>query len=333
VDIPTHALASLALARGFFPRRRWPIAVGMIFAGTLADVDLVTALFGPAAYLAGHRTFTHSILGTIAIVVLTGIVTRHLSEKQPESWRVMLLAVTCAATLHLLLDLGQSEGVTLLWPLRHTRFAADWLPTIDPWLLALLIAGILVPELFLLVTSEIGAKSESPRGRNGAVIAFVVILIYVGARAILHSSSTALLEPRTYHGESARKVGAFPNALSLVTWHGIAETESLICLLEVPTGMAKSFDPEAADCVHKPESSPELDAAQKAAITQEYLQVARFPRAALAKRQDGFEVVIRSMVDQAQNETRHRVAVMIFLTPQYGVIGQAFVWLKNVHLH
>jgi len=304
----------------------------MIFAGTLADVDLVTALFGPAAYLAGHRTFTHSILGTIAIVVLTGIVTRHLSEKQPESWRVMLLAVTCAATLHLLLDLGQSEGVTLLWPLRHTRFAADWLPTIDPWLLALLIAGILVPELFLLVTSEIGAKSESPRGRNGAVIAFVLILIYVGARAILHSSSTALLEPRTYHGESARKVGAFPNALSLVTWHGIVETESLICLLEVPTGLAKSFDPEAADCVHKPESSPELDAAQKAAITQEYLPVARFPRAALAKRPDGFEVVIRSMVDQVQNETRHRVAVTIFLTPQYAVIGQAFVWVNDVHL-
>ena len=97
----------------------------MIFAGTLADIDLVTALFGPAAYFAGHRTFTHSILGTIAIVALVGILTRYLFEKQPESWRVMLLAVTCAATLHLLLDLGQSEGVTLLWPLRHTRFAAD----------------------------------------------------------------------------------------------------------------------------------------------------------------------------------------------------------------
>jgi membrane-bound metal-dependent hydrolase YbcI (DUF457 family) len=304
----------------------------MIFAGTLADIDVVTSLFGPAAYFAGHRTFTHSILGTVAIVALAGILTSYLSEKQPESWRVIMLAVTCAATLHLLLDLGQSEGVTLLWPLRHTRFAADWLPTIDPWLLALLIAGIFVPELFLLVTSEIGAKSESPRGRNGAVIAFVLILIYVGARAILHSSSTALLEPRTYHGESAHKVGAFPNALSIVTWHGIVETESLICLLEVPTGLAKSFDPEAADCVHKPESSRELDAAQKTAIAQEYLQVARFPRAALAKRQDGFEVVIRSMVDQAQNETRHRVAVMIFLTPQYAVTGQTCVWLNDVHL-
>jgi membrane-bound metal-dependent hydrolase YbcI (DUF457 family) len=304
----------------------------MIFAGILADIDLVTALFGPGAYLAGHRTVTHSAPGTIAVIVLAALFTRRLSKKQPESWRVVLLAVTCAATLHPLLDLGQSEGLALLWPFRNTRFAEDWLPTIDPWLLAALIAGILVPELFLLVTAEIGAKSKSPRGRNGALAAFVLILIYLATRAILHSSSTAMLESRTYHGESARKVGAFPSALSLVTWRGIAETESLICLLEVPAASARNFDPEAADCLHKPESSPELDAAQKTAVAQNYLEVARFPRAAVAKTQNGFEVVLRSMVDQAQEERRHRVAAMIFLTPQYVVTGQTLVWLNDVHL-
>ena len=277
MDISTHALASLALARGFFPGRRWPIVVGMIFAGTLADVDFVAALFGPAAYLAGRRTFTHSILGTIVVVALVGLLTRYLSRKPLESWRAIFPAMACAAVLHVLLDLGQSEGVALLWPFREIRFAADWLPGVDPWLLAFLIAGILVPELFLLVTSEIGAKSQSPRGRNAAFVAFALVLIYVSARAILHSNSTALLEPRTYHGESARKVGAFPDALSLFTWHGIVETQSLVCLLEVPAGSAKSFDPEAADCMHKPESSRELDVAQKTAVAQKYLQIARFP--------------------------------------------------------
>ena len=305
----------------------------MIFAGTLADIDLVTAFFGPATYLAGHRTFTHSIPGAIAIMAVACVFTRYLSGKeQPEPWAVVLFAPACAAVLHLLLDLGQSEGVALLWPLRQTRFATDWLPTVDPWLLALLLAGILVPELFLLVTSEIGAKSKSPRGRNGAAVAFLLILIYISARAILHSSTTALLEPRTYHGESARKVGSFPSALSLITWHGIVETESLTCFLEVPTGSAKNFDPEAADCMHKPESSRELDAAQKTTIAQEYLKIARFPRASVAKTQDGFEVILRSMVDQAQDETRHRVAAAISLTAQYAVTGQTFVWLNDVHL-
>jgi len=102
--------------------------------------------------------------------------------------------------------------------------------------------------------------------------------------------------------------------------------------LEVPTGSARNFDPESADCLHKPESSPELDAAQKTAIAQNYLEVARFPRAAVAKTQDGFEVVLRSMVDQAQEERRRRVAAMIFLNPQYAVTGQTLVWLNDVHL-
>jgi len=303
----------------------------MVFAGTLADVDFVAVLFGPAAYLAGRRTFTHSILGTIVVIAFAGLLTRYLSRKPLESWRA-IPALACAAVLHLLLDLSQSEGVALRWPFRETRFAADWVSGIDPWILAFLIAGILVPELFLLVTSEIGAKSKSPRGRNGAIVAFALVLIYISARGILHSSSTALLEPRTYHGESARKVGAFPDALSLFTWHGIVETQSLICLLEVPAGSAKSFDPEAADCMHKPESSPELDVAQKTAVAQKYLQIARFPRASVARTQDGFEVVIRSMVDQAQGETRHRVAAVIFLSAQYAVTNQTFVWLNDIHL-
>lgn len=304
----------------------------MIFAGTLADVDLGTALFGPAVYLSGRRTFTHSIVGTIIVIALAAMFTRYLSKKQKESWSGVLPTMACAAVLHVLLDLGQSEGVALLCPFRDTRLAADWLPSIDPWILAFLIAGILVPELFVLVTSEIGAKSRSPRGRNGAIVAFALIVIYVSARAILHSSATALLEPRTYRGESARKVGAFPDAISLISWHGIVETESLICLLEVPTGSARSFDPEAADCMHKPESSPELDTAQKTATAQKFLQIGRFPRAAVARTQDGFEVVLRSMVDQAQGEARHRVAAEIFLSAEDTVTGQTFVWVNDVHL-
>lgn len=304
----------------------------MIGAGTLADLDWATALFGPAAYLAGHRTYTHSIPGTIVIIVLAALLVRYLSTKQGESWRAVLPAVACAATLHVLLDLGQSEGVAVLWPFREIRFASDWLPGIDPWILALLIAGIFVPELFQLVSSEIGAKSKSPRGRNGAIAAFALVTIYVGARAILHSNSTALLEPRTYHGESARKVGAFPNALSLITWHGVVETESMICLLDVPAGSARSFDPEFAQCMHKPDSSAELEAAQRTFTAQKYLQVARFPRAVVAKTQDGFEVVLRSVADEAQGETSHRVAAEIFLDPQYAVTDQAFVWVSDVHL-
>ncbi|MGB9430880.1 MAG: metal-dependent hydrolase [Candidatus Acidiferrum sp.] len=332
MDIATHTLASYALVRGFFPHRRWPLILGMLVAGTLAGIDLLSAFFGPSAYFAAHRSYTHSLLGTVAVIVLALLFTRYLARKQSEPFLPLILPLTLAAGLHVVLDLFQSEGVALLSPFRPARFAMDWLPSIDPWILAILIAGILVPELFRLVTSEIGAKQNSPRGRNGAIVALALIALYIGARALLHSGSIASLEAHSYHGESARRVGAFPDALSITTWHGVVETESFLCLAEVPSGPGKSFDPESAECLHKPEPSPELDAAQRTHVSNEYLRSVPFPRAIVAKTEDGYEVVIRSARDLAENEIYHRVAARILLDSQFAITSQDLVWSSDIRL-
>jgi membrane-bound metal-dependent hydrolase YbcI (DUF457 family) len=333
VDIATHALASFALARGFFPRRRWPVITGMLFAGTLADVDLLSSLYGPAAYFALRRTYTHSLLGTLVLITLSALVARLLSAKRPEPASTFLLATAAAALLHLVLDLLQSEGVALLLPFRATRFAMDWLPPIDPWILAMLVAGILLPELIRLVTSEIGVKDRAPRGRSGAIVAFCFIALYVGARASFHAGSMALLEPHSYHGESAHRVGSFPDALSLFTWHGVVETRSLLCVADVPAGPGKSFDPESADCSHKPDPSAELDAAQNTSVAKEFVAVEPFPRAVVAKLEDGYEVVLRSMRDVAEEELHHRMAARILLDSRLAVSDEHLIWARDVHLH
>jgi membrane-bound metal-dependent hydrolase YbcI (DUF457 family) len=332
VDIASHALTSFALARGLFPRRRWPVVVGMVFAGSLADVDLASAFVGPAAYFAGRRTFTHSVVGTLVVICLAVLFTRYFVKKQIEPLTALLAPLGAAAFLHVFLDLLQSEGVALLWPLRPTRFAMDWLPSVDPWILGLLVAGILVPELLRLVSSEIGAKLKAPRGRNGAIVALALIVVYTGARAFFHSGSVGSLDPHSYHGESARRVGAYPDALSILTWHGVVETQSLLCLVDVPGGPGSRFEPERADCLHKPEASAELEAAQKTRVAEAYLQAAPFPRAAVSKTQDGYEVVIRSMRDLAEGETRHRVAARILLDSKSGISSEELVWVTEVRL-
>lgn len=332
MDIATHALASYVLARGFFPRRRWPVLAGIVFAGTIADVDLISALFGPEAYFADRRTYTHSLCGTLVIVLLSALLASYLSRKQPEAIASLLAPLALAAAVHIVLDLFQSEGIALLWPFRPTRYAMDWLPSIDPWILAILIAGILLPEILQLVTSEIGARSKSPRGRNGAIVALLVVAVYVGERALLHSGSIATLEPHSYHGESARVVGAFPEALSLFTWHGVVETTSLLCQAEVPVGPGRTFDPESAECLYKPESSRELSAAQNTHAAQEFIRAVPFPRAVVAKTQTGYEVVIRSMRDLVEDETRHRVAALIQVDSNFAVSSQALIWSTEIHI-
>ncbi|HTZ49169.1 MAG TPA: metal-dependent hydrolase [Verrucomicrobiae bacterium] len=332
MDIATHALASYVIARGFFPRRRWPVMVGMLFAGTVADVDLGSALFGPSAYFAWRRTYTHSLLGTVVVILLAVLFTRALARKNPEQHVTLFWPMFLAAGAHVLLDTLQSEGVMLLWPFRAIRFATNWLPTIDVWILVLLVGGILVPELFRLVTSEIGAKNKAPRGRNGAIVALILLAFYVAGRAALHSGSTALLEPHSYHGESARYVGSYPDSLSLFTWHGVVETQSLVCRVEVPVGPGQTFDPESADCLHKPEPSPELDAIQKTHLARKYISAVPFPRAVVEKNQTGYEIVIRSMRDVVEGETYHRLAARFLVNPDFGVSSEELVWTSDVHL-
>lgn len=304
----------------------------MIFAGTIADLDYLSLLFGPAAYFASRRTFTHSVLGTLVVIGLSVLVVRYLAKQQSEPVVAMLAPLAIAAVLHVALDLLQSEGTALFWPFLPKRYAADCLPSIDLWVVILLLVGILVPELFRLVTSEIGLKDKTPRGRNGALVALALLAAYVGGRVLLHSGSVALLDPHSYKGESARKVGAFPDTLSIFNWHGVVETSSFLCQVTVPAGPGRNFDPESAECLHKPEASPELTAAQQTDVAREYLQAMPFPRAIVARTQDGYEIVIRSMRDTVEHETRHRLAARILLDNRFGVSAEEFVWVNNVHV-
>jgi inner membrane protein len=353
VDPATHALTSFALARGIFPRRPWWFVLGVVLAGTIADLDLFSALFGPGAYLLARRTFTHSILGTVVVIGVAVIAARLMRLKSGPSRKpirdaenalqkagptvdagitMLLIAATLAAALHVLMDVSTPTGVALLWPWRQTRFAGDWLPGVDAWILAILLAGILLPELFGLVGSEIGAKEKAPRGRNGAIAALVLVLIYVGARATLHGNAVAQLDAHTYRGESARRLAAFADPLSLVTWHGVVETSTQICTVNVPATQGTRFDPESGVCVHKPEESPALEAAEQTNATKNFLQAARFPRASMGAMEDGTEVVLRDVRDSAENEQRFAVAVRVVLDRKGQVTNQQLLWASEVHL-
>ena len=338
MDLATHAVASLALARGFFPRRSWRFDAGVVLAGILADADLLTLFFGPSAYLSGRFTMTHSLAGTVIVIASTAGFFLAVRRKNgppkagptpSSSFSSILFAASLAAAVHLLMDLATSSGVALLWPFRATRFAWDWLPFLEPWILAVLLAGIFLPELVRLVSSEIGAKQKSPRGRGGALVALALVVFYIGARAALHNNARAQLDAHSYRGESPHQVAAFPDSFSPVTWHGVVETASQICTVDIATAGTARFDPESASCIHKPEESAALSAAQKTPAAQNFLQAARFPRASVVAMAGGSEVILR---DVAQNESLRTLAARILLDRTAQVANQDIVWVRDVHL-
>jgi membrane-bound metal-dependent hydrolase YbcI (DUF457 family) len=348
VDPATHALFSFALARGFFPRRPWAFYLALVLAGTLADLDLLTLFFWPRAYLSGRFTWTHSIVGTLAVIGIAGLVGWWFQSKSgplrkagptdagsaaPVAYfSIESLAITISAILHVVLDLASSSGVAALWPLRQTRYAWDILPSTDPWILVLLLGGLLLPELFRLVSSEIGAKDKAPRGRRGGLIALALIAFYVGARATQHGNAVAQLDAHTYRGESPRRLAAFPDSLSLFTWHGVVETTSQICTADVPASSGSRFDPDSAVCVHKPEPSPALTTAQQTDAARQFLQAARFPKASVGSTEEGTEVVLRDVGDAAQQNSRFALAARVLLNPSGQAISQSIVWASDVRL-
>jgi membrane-bound metal-dependent hydrolase YbcI (DUF457 family) len=334
MDPLTHALASYTLKRAAFPRLSRPATFAMLLAGSIADLDVLSKFAGPSAFLTYYRTYFHSLfaaaLFSLLVTLLFLLRKRAPTENQP-SLLPLFLAALSASVFHLVLDLCQSTGVELFWPFSPRRFALDWLPHLDLWILGILLAGILLPMLSRLVTEEIGAKSKGPQGKVGASLALATMLLYIVLRFVLHGNAIAALGSRTYRGESARKPAAFAESGSPFRWHGIVETERALHDVEIEVGPATSFDADAATTSYKPESSPALDAARDTTIARRFLQVARFPKATVEKSHAGFHITLRAFPYNRDASSGLRVHAEIDTDSSGKVLSQDLAWDPGPH--
>jgi inner membrane protein len=348
MDVGTQGLASLSIARAFVPRASWRAWAVIVVAGTIANVDVFSLLLGPNAFLEWHRTYVHSIV--VSLIVSAALATAYILASSRRGGRVeektparvpalpkaggspvaFFAAVFLAGLLHLALDAIQSDGTMIFWPLSRQRVALDWLPHIDPWIIAILITALFLPELTRLVSDEIGAKSKGPRGRVGAIIGLIFVAMYVGLRADLHCDAVAILQNRSYGGAAPRRVSAYPEAVSLVTWRGMVETDGALRQPLVDVSQSARFDPDNGVTLFKPEPSPILDQAQQSAAARKFLAVARFPRAEVEKTPDGYEVELRDLRYAAIGEANRKIRARIALDESGKVLSDELVWARDV---
>jgi membrane-bound metal-dependent hydrolase YbcI (DUF457 family) len=332
MDIGTHALASLALSRAIFPRAPKLLWAFSIPAGVIADVDAFSALINPSAYLSWHRTYTHSLLASLIIAGIFGAAYRVWASQESISRlsaRTVFLAVLLVQWLHLAMDAAQWQGVELLWPAGHARIVADWLPTIDPWIVTILVAAIVLPEFFHLIGSEIGAKDTRPRGFVGAIVGLLMMLGYVGLRADLHATAIAQMQNRSYAGELPRQVAAFSEFVSLVTWHGVADTESALHEVTVHINSSRRSSLDPGINLFKPEANPLLREAEGTEAAKRFLRVARFPKATVQKMDTGSEVQIRDLRYAAAGEVKREPMVTVDFDASGKIISEEIVWASR----
>jgi membrane-bound metal-dependent hydrolase YbcI (DUF457 family) len=332
MDIGTHALASLALSRAIFPRAPKLLWAFTIPAGAIADVDAFSALISPSAYLSWHRAYTHSLLASLIIACIFGAAyrmwaSRELISRLPAG--TVFVAVLLAQWLHLAMDAAQWQGVGLFWPVNSTRIAMDWLPTMDPWIVTILVAAILLPEFFHLIGAEIGAKDKRPRGFIGGIVGLIMVASYIGLRADLHATAVAQMQNRSYAGELPRQIAAFSDFVSLVTWHGVADTESALHEVNVHINSSRRSSLDPGINLFKPEANPLLQAAQAAESAKYFLRVARFPKATVQKMDTGSEVQIRDLRYAAAGEVKREPMVTVDFDPSGKIISAEIVWASR----
>jgi membrane-bound metal-dependent hydrolase YbcI (DUF457 family) len=306
VEPVTHALMSLALARAAQKQLpRFGTAM-VVVSGVAADLDSASYLGGPGAFLRFHRVVLHSLAGSgvmccaIAWAFFAAAKQFPLKAGRPNALpalRYVPAVAACAigAGGHLLLDLASGIGVQLLWPF-HSRWDAwDLVANLDPWILILLVAGLLLPQLFRLVSEEIGDRKKKAKGLKSAIITLALVFAYIAARASLHSRAIDLLLSREYHGREPLSAGVFPLSSAPFEWHGVAMTDSTIETVEVPLGPGKEFDPDRSVTHYKPEDSPALEVMQKTDVAERFLGYARFPLATVIRVEDGYRVEVHDL--------------------------------------
>jgi len=334
VEILTHALVSLVLARaGQKLLPRYGLAM-LVVSGVAADLDFLSYLGGPSAFLRFHRAVLHSVFGSVVLVCVLAFafwaVGRRVAANGPTSMfpplSFLAAGVVCAAgaVAHLLLDLASGIGVQLLWPFRLGWTAWTLLNNVDPSVLVLLALGLLLPELFRLVSEEIGERRKGPRGERAAVVTLLLLLIYVGARAGLHNRAVDALNSREYHGAAPLDVGAFPSVLSPFAWRGVLATENAIDVIEISLAAGAGFDPDRAVVHYKPENSMALVAAENTTAAKTFLRYARFPLASLERGDEGYRFTLRDMRFAPDDRGADNMIVRVELSSDLRVLRQEF---------
>jgi inner membrane protein len=321
----THALTSIALGRAGLNKATKLATPMLLVSGLAADMDWVTRLGSATTFLHGHRTATHSLIGTAAIAALASAAFWLAGRKYPKFAVGILPALsicTVGAGVHLLLDMLNGYGVKLLWPFNAQWFAWDLADSVDAGILFFLLAGLLLPELFRLVLDEIGSKPKKHSRQRGAIVGLILVGLFIAGRAFAHQRAIALLDSREYRGQVPIEAAAFPHPANPLIWSGVVETDNALMNMEVPLGPVSVFDPDLADVHFKPEQSLTLKNAVSSATAIDFLTYARFPLAHVEPEGDGFQVRLRDMRFASELSGHRGIIAVIDLNAQSLVIGE-----------
>jgi inner membrane protein len=258
----------------------------MTLAAEAADLDVLGNLKNPIFGFAHHRGFTHSFLGAVLVAALVVgfmyLVWRLRGRKTkdpnlPPRWGLLFLFAYLAAVSHVLLDFTNNYGVRPFWPFSEKWHSWDIVFIVDPLILILLTAGLVLPGLFRLINEEIGVRRKGPQGRLAATLALLALVGLWGLRDYEHRHAVSALEARMYRDADPIRVSAFPNMMNPFRWRGVVETEDFYATMVVDSATPEVDPANRMRFYYKPKQTAATLAAKKSYMGRVFLDWAQYP--------------------------------------------------------
>src|SRR5665213_2564153 len=188
----THILTGACLSRAGLNRRAAYATLTMAIAAEFPDIDTLWSLRGPveagivvgAVYIL-HRIFAKRTVGTDAP-------NPKSAPPAPLRWGLLYGFALIALLSHLLLDYSNNYGLRPFFPFNPQWYAGSFVFIFDPLIFLLLAMAFLMPPLFALINSEVGARRQRFRGRGWAITSLVCIGLVWGLRATEHARGVLL---------------------------------------------------------------------------------------------------------------------------------------------
>jgi inner membrane protein len=283
----THFLTGACLGRAGLNRKTALTTATVTLAAEAPDLDVLGRIKGPLFGFAHHRGFTHSFLGltfvSATVVALMYLVWRvrgrRTSHPQgPPRWGLLFLFAYAAGLSHILLDFTNNYGVRPFWPFSGKWYSWDIVFIVEPVILILLIAGLLLPGLFAAVSHRSKKSSNAvhrgPLGRLAATLALVGVVAVWGVRDFEHRRAVHFVQSQSYQGAAPIRASAYPYWWNPFRWYSVAETQNFYATMGVrsSTGQISQVRvyPKSQECLV-------TLAARKSYLGRVYLDWAKYP--------------------------------------------------------
>lgn len=330
----THFLTGACLARTGFNRRTALATATMTLAAEAPDIDILGSFKDPVFGFAHHRGFTHSFLGLIlvqaAVIGLMYSIWRLRGRKlkdpnRPPRWALLFFFAYLAGLTHILLDFTNNYGVRPFWPFWEKWYSWDIVFILEPVMLVLLIAGLVVPALFSLINDEIGARRQGPPGRLAASLALLGVVALWAVRDYEHRRAVNALESRIYNGADPIRASAFPYWVNPFRWYGVVETQDFFATMLADSSIPEA-DPDGSIRIRpKPEETPVTLAAKRSELGRVYLDWAKYPITETEQTDTGYIVHFRDLRFDYPDSTRRGVlTASVELDRNLNVVRESF---------